>query len=144
MALITCPECGKEISDKATSCPNCGCPNSEFIRPEELPPEEWPEMFDCVKCGKKIPVNSEKCIFCNYIYKKVDSSDILNEDDTGVFGKKNLFCPKCGSKKIYIENDIPLWKKARDILLIGGIMPTTKADHRKGMIYICKSCGSRW
>lgn len=26
MAMIKCPECGKEISDKATSCPNCGCP----------------------------------------------------------------------------------------------------------------------
>ena len=26
MALIKCSECGKEISDKATSCPNCGCP----------------------------------------------------------------------------------------------------------------------
>lgn len=24
--LIQCPECGKEISDKAGSCPNCGCP----------------------------------------------------------------------------------------------------------------------
>ena len=26
MALIKCPECGKEISDKATVCPNCGMP----------------------------------------------------------------------------------------------------------------------
>ena len=26
MALINCPECGKEISEKAKSCPNCGCP----------------------------------------------------------------------------------------------------------------------
>jgi hypothetical protein len=26
MALINCPECNKEISDKAESCPNCGCP----------------------------------------------------------------------------------------------------------------------
>ena len=26
MALISCPECGKEISDKAVACPNCGCP----------------------------------------------------------------------------------------------------------------------
>lgn len=26
MALINCPECGKGISDKAKSCPNCGCP----------------------------------------------------------------------------------------------------------------------
>lgn len=24
MALIKCEECGKEISDKAVSCPNCG------------------------------------------------------------------------------------------------------------------------
>lgn len=26
MALIKCSECGKEVSDKAQACPNCGCP----------------------------------------------------------------------------------------------------------------------
>lgn len=26
MALIKCPECGKEVSSKAQSCPNCGNP----------------------------------------------------------------------------------------------------------------------
>ena len=26
MALIKCSECGKEISDKASACPHCGCP----------------------------------------------------------------------------------------------------------------------
>lgn len=26
MALITCPDCGKQISDRAMACPNCGCP----------------------------------------------------------------------------------------------------------------------
>ncbi len=26
MALIKCPECGKEVSDKAQNCPNCGYP----------------------------------------------------------------------------------------------------------------------
>lgn len=26
MALITCPECGKEVSDKAEKCINCGYP----------------------------------------------------------------------------------------------------------------------
>ncbi len=26
MAMIKCPECGKDMSDKATACPNCGCP----------------------------------------------------------------------------------------------------------------------
>ena len=26
MALMNCPECGKQISDKALTCPDCGCP----------------------------------------------------------------------------------------------------------------------
>ena len=26
MALIRCPECNREISDKATACPGCGYP----------------------------------------------------------------------------------------------------------------------
>lgn len=30
MALIKCPECGKEISDRATACPNCGCPVADM------------------------------------------------------------------------------------------------------------------
>lgn len=31
MALIVCPECGKNFSDRATACPECGCPTSEII-----------------------------------------------------------------------------------------------------------------
>ena len=30
MALITCPECGKEFSDRAVACPNCGFPTNEI------------------------------------------------------------------------------------------------------------------
>ncbi len=26
MALIKCPDCGNEVSDKAPSCVKCGCP----------------------------------------------------------------------------------------------------------------------
>ena len=32
MALIKCPECGKEISDKAISCPNCAYPMTEILK----------------------------------------------------------------------------------------------------------------
>ncbi len=28
MALVQCPECAKQISDQAASCPNCGAPRS--------------------------------------------------------------------------------------------------------------------
>lgn len=33
MALISCPECKKEISDQATSCPHCGFPIEKFRTP---------------------------------------------------------------------------------------------------------------
>ena len=36
MALITCPECGKEISDTARSCPNCGYPITAKENEENL------------------------------------------------------------------------------------------------------------
>lgn len=37
MAIISCPECGKQVSDKASACPNCGYPintptNSKTVR----------------------------------------------------------------------------------------------------------------
>ncbi|MEE1315341.1 MAG: zinc ribbon domain-containing protein [Faecalimonas sp.] len=31
MSMINCPECNKEISDKALVCPNCGYPLSNNI-----------------------------------------------------------------------------------------------------------------
>lgn len=30
MALIKCTECGKDVSDKAAACPNCGCPMEDI------------------------------------------------------------------------------------------------------------------
>lgn len=36
MALINCPECSKEISDKVKTCPHCGFPLVEEIK-EEIP-----------------------------------------------------------------------------------------------------------
>lgn len=35
MALIKCSECGKDISDKAHSCPNCGNPTNDLLKSPE-------------------------------------------------------------------------------------------------------------
>jgi len=37
MALISCPECGKDISDAASACPHCGHPIQE-PQPQDAPP----------------------------------------------------------------------------------------------------------
>lgn len=53
MAMIQCPECGKEISDKAASCPNCGAVvKKKFC-------QHCGEAIDndcvvCPKCGKQV------------------------------------------------------------------------------------------
>lgn len=37
MALIKCPDCGREVSDKAQACIHCGCPLTKTCpRPEKI------------------------------------------------------------------------------------------------------------
>jgi len=55
MALINCPECGKEISDKALSCPNCGIPmvKQSITHPTIQPtfaPISDEKLLSCPKC----------------------------------------------------------------------------------------------
>ncbi len=59
MALINCSECGKEISDKAISCPNCGNPINQSIDiiKNEIKNEEelkFAELPDNLEIGKQI------------------------------------------------------------------------------------------
>lgn len=54
MAMIQCPECQQEISDKATKCIHCG-----KVLVEEVQPQKF-----CSECGKEIPVDSQECPFC--------------------------------------------------------------------------------
>lgn len=63
MLFIKCPECGKEISDKAMSCPNCGHP-IEFFEYEKYNIASNGKVKACVKCGREIPKSLYKCPFC--------------------------------------------------------------------------------
>jgi len=49
MGLTRCRECGKKVSDEATFCPHCGCPNPATRPPEvdvvEVPAWEAPEKY---------------------------------------------------------------------------------------------------
>lgn len=58
MALIKCQECGKEISDKATACMNCGCPiNSEK---EEKTSKKKPETKEIIVSNRDISLKRFK------------------------------------------------------------------------------------
>ncbi|MBV5327369.1 MAG: hypothetical protein JZU65_06980, partial [Chlorobium sp.] len=71
MALIKCSECNKDISDKATTCPGCGCPTPFNLNN----PAEPADILSCSKCG----------------YKGHVSTAILTN-----FGSRTE-CPKCHS-----------------------------------------------
>ena len=43
MSLLPCPECGREISTLAESCPGCGHPN----RPRATPAPTGPTCYSC-------------------------------------------------------------------------------------------------
>lgn len=49
MALMKCPECGKEVSTVATSCPHCGYP----LKKEE--PAQYETMAVKVRCWGRSP-----------------------------------------------------------------------------------------
>lgn len=63
MALIACPNCGKNVSDKAATCPGCGldlCPEKEqvintIVICQECGVEYDKELVSCPNCGCPAP-----------------------------------------------------------------------------------------
>lgn len=71
MALVKCPECGKEISDKAKACIHCG-----------YEPERNVELIVCEECGKEIPIHSKECMNCGCPVKQEEYNPIINNNIT--------------------------------------------------------------
>jgi hypothetical protein len=44
---MNCPECNKEVSDKASSCPYCGCPIQPDATPQEVKVVQAPNKEGC-------------------------------------------------------------------------------------------------
>ena len=83
MALIKCPECGKEISDKASACPNCGCPASAMNATGAISSDaEKYGIVVCRKCGYSIPSNHKYCDNCGEL---LDRNLNIIRDDSGEF-----------------------------------------------------------
>lgn len=75
MALIKCPECSREISDKAESCPHCGLPLAKVIS------ETTPcKTVSCLDCNREFDFEAEVCPYCGLFnsqkYKSVEHSSV--------------------------------------------------------------------
>lgn len=52
MALMNCPECNHQVSDKATFCPNCGFPIKETVNMD---------IIDSPECNHQISCKESSC-----------------------------------------------------------------------------------
>lgn len=64
MALIKCPECNGQVSDKASACPHCGCPATEFNKSKNQ--ETISETARCPICHNTITPEMKMCPVCHY------------------------------------------------------------------------------
>ena len=108
MALIHCPECGKEISDKAEKCIHCG-----HVMKEQ------PKII-CEDCGNEIPEGAETCPVCGCPVKvEVEEKPIPVYLQPGTPPRQSLYV-KIGKKGIAIGLAVIL-------VLIGGGIAASKA-----------------
>ena len=83
MAMIKCPECGQEISDKAKKCVHCG----------KILIEEKPETKICNECGNENPIDATECMHCGCPFddeKEEEKKDVVSAITTEKTTTKNM------------------------------------------------------
>lgn len=115
MALIKCTECGKEFSDKATACPNCGCPHE----PQQHITNPNESSIVCPTCGSH----------------NIDITFIQSGAKTRT---KNIGAPTKLGRKAMKKATFGLWG------LTGSRKEYSSVSYKNQKTAICKDCGYSW
>ena len=154
MALITCPECGKEISDKSKMCVHCGCPihtNTKYqvvitgyhdtdtsacagiteTFNTDLKYNELMDIFNnCPYVIIECDALDEASMYARKLQKWGIDVEIINPDGNQEYIDKNIIsCPKCGCTNIQV---VP-----RKWSILTGIF-TNRTDR------VCAKCKHKW
>ncbi len=153
MALIKCPECGKQVSDKAPTCINCGCPlnfqSKKIIRygkptksfkTEILFKEIFPNLgWEALYAGQEyividgITENFAKDVLLKFSGTdlKLDIEDSCEEVQYASYRDHDIIsCPRCGSTKYHAG--------ARGYSIVTGFIGSGKT------MLTCLKCNHRW
>ena len=101
MAIIKCPECGHEISDKAPFCPSCGVAIAG-------------KVVECPKCGKVYFSELSECPQCHYKRPVADKTPIVENDnavntqETGKTTEVEIVKPKEVNEPKEVNNEQPV------------------------------------
>jgi ribosomal protein L37E len=149
MALINCPECNREISDKAEACPHCGFPVAKLATPLTPKPtqNDLPNSVECLDCLKDFPFHDEVCPHCGlfnsrkYKYLQPEVPEVQKINIT----KDEVCCPKCSSAQIAAGNKgFGLGKAAAGGLLLGPVGLLGGLIGSKKTTVTCLKCGHKW
>lgn len=153
--LINCPECNKEISDKAETCPNCGY---KLPKPDPLFQGEY--CPKCLDCGIKTTI--ELCPYCRTKYKNsiIGTLDEVNafvdnhpelkrspEFSYDAYNKRINYvpyeyptsnvakCPTCGSTDL---------SKVSSISKVGSVLMFGLLSQKVKKTWHCNNCKYEW
>lgn len=85
MALIKCPECGKEISDKAPACIHCGYPMEEIVKKNsmDIVVDDTTEIKEDEEISQQIIVDETGTAYAIAADKQNDvKSDVVSDDSS--------------------------------------------------------------
>lgn len=167
--LIKCIECGHDVSDKASACPNCGCP--VLIEPIENTQKIEEETIDVNPNirninGKDIDIteiiyfirNNEKIKAIKLIRdmsgldlkESMDMANNIERNGTYIQSSNSntsteTRCPKCGSTQVQAFNKgFGLGKAVGGGILLGGVGLLGGFIGSKKVMVGCLNCGHKW
>lgn len=174
MSLITCPECGREISDKAQSCPQCGFPikqdlseesNGKYsiVLKEPVPfSSQSSFMMTLVIVSKgqakniKTLISKPESILLSGLskdeaYRKhsaLSMQDVvleIREEETQLVVEPRLVCPKCGSSSVKLfKKGFGFGKAALGVALTGPVGALGGAIGSNKSYRQCAVCGHKF
>ena len=143
MALIKCPECGKEISDKSDKCIHCGFPlrSTPFLQ-ENINGKYYDINFltdKNISQAKKITMLRE---LTNYEMDLMDAKKIVlkyhptqQHESSKPKEDNTLRCPTCNSTKV---KKISATSKVVGASMFGLFSKTARSQFK------CEQCGYKW
>lgn len=165
MALVKCPECNNEVSDKAKFCPNCGYPINEENNVEQ-------EYQFCMYCGIRNFMTAQYCQNCgktlassvdadnekslvksgeqerlddfinNELSSKEKDSDLQSENQRSYNAAS---CPICGSTAIVAnKKGYGIGKGLVGVVAVGPLGLLAGGIGANKLIVTCLNCGHRF
>lgn len=103
--MMNCPECKKEISERADTCPHCQAPVNDFEKCAMCNREFSKRKWKCPNCGA--PHGSRAtCPTCNKIFSSGETKCPYCGEPQRVYKEIGVTCPLCHGESYYYENGV--------------------------------------